>query len=137
MPPSSPTLSSHALRWPLLALGAVLAGITVTAFAQGEAPPAQRTIREASAPTGSGPATGSAGEDATVWSHSRGVPYVATPVVTRDSARSSVSQFFYDNEKSLKVPGFSYRPLANTIRETGAQFLESVKDGSEWKVLPL
>ncbi len=61
----------------------------------------------------------------------------ATPVVTRDSARSSVSQFFYDNEKSLKVPGFSYRPLANTIRETGAQFLESVKDGSEWKVLPL
>lgn len=61
----------------------------------------------------------------------------ATPVVTRDSARSSVSQFYYDNEKSLTVPGFTYRPLETTIRETGAQFLESVREGSTWKVLPL
>ncbi|HNL39215.1 MAG TPA: SDR family NAD(P)-dependent oxidoreductase [Saprospiraceae bacterium] len=61
----------------------------------------------------------------------------ATPVVTRDSARSSVSQFFYGNEKSLSVPGFTYRPLETTIRETGAQFLESVREGSAWKVLPL
>ena len=30
MPPSSPTLSSHALRWPLLALCAVLAGCATT-----------------------------------------------------------------------------------------------------------
>lgn len=61
----------------------------------------------------------------------------ATPVVTRDSARSSVSQFFYGNEKSLSVPDFTYRPLETTIRETGAQFLESVREGSAWKVLPL
>lgn len=31
MPPSTPPLSSHALRWPLLALGAVLAGCATTA----------------------------------------------------------------------------------------------------------
>lgn len=31
MPPSTPLLSSHALRWPLLALGAVLAGCATTA----------------------------------------------------------------------------------------------------------
>ena len=31
MPPSTPPLSSHALRWPLLALGTVLAGCATTA----------------------------------------------------------------------------------------------------------
>mgnify|MGYP001263513567 CR=1 FL=1 len=59
----------------------------------------------------------------------------AEPVVTRESARSSVSSYYYSNEKSLTVPGFSYRPLETTIRETAEQFLEAVQDGGKAKVL--
>lgn len=60
----------------------------------------------------------------------------AEPMVTKESARSSVSSFYYDNKKSLTLPGFHYRPLEQTIRETGAQYLESKKDGTKAKVLP-
>lgn len=58
------------------------------------------------------------------------------PIVTKESARSSISQFYYGNEKSLTVPGFAYRPLEETVRETGAQFLEAVEDGMKARVLP-
>lgn len=61
----------------------------------------------------------------------------ATPLVTRETARSSVSTFFYDNEKSRSVFGFEYRPLEQTIRETGEQFLEARKTGLKPMVLPL
>jgi len=61
----------------------------------------------------------------------------AEPVVTKESARSSVSSFYYDNQKSLTVPGFQYRPLEQTIRETAAQFLEAKREGMPAKVLPL
>lgn len=53
----------------------------------------------------------------------------AEPAVTRDSARASVAQFTYANAKSLTIPGFSYRPLEETVRETAAQFLEAAQDG--------
>ena len=55
------------------------------------------------------------------------------PVVTKESARASVSSFYYDNAKSLSLPGFSYRPLEETIRETAAQFREAAEDGFEAK----
>ncbi|HRI58261.1 MAG TPA: NAD-dependent epimerase/dehydratase family protein [Saprospiraceae bacterium] len=58
------------------------------------------------------------------------------PVVTKESARSSVSSFYYDNKKSLTVPGFQYRPLEQTIKETAAQFLEAKKEAMRAKVLP-
>lgn len=58
------------------------------------------------------------------------------PVVTKESARSSVSSFFYDNKKSLTLPGFEYRPLEHTIREIAAQYLEAKKEGMKPKVLP-
>ena len=58
------------------------------------------------------------------------------PVVTKESARSSVSSFYYDHKKSLTLPGFQYRPLEQTISETGAQYLESKKDGAKARVLP-
>jgi dihydroflavonol-4-reductase len=60
----------------------------------------------------------------------------AEPVVTKESARSSVSGFYYENQKSLMVPGFQYRPLEQTIRETAAQFLEAKREGMRAKVLP-
>lgn len=57
------------------------------------------------------------------------------PVVTRESARASVSSFYYNNAKSLSLPGFSYRSLETTIRETAAQFKEAAKDGFSARVL--
>lgn len=61
----------------------------------------------------------------------------AEPVVTKESARSSVSSFYYDNKKSLGIPGFRYRPLEQTVRETAAQFMEAKKAGMKPMVLPL
>ena len=61
----------------------------------------------------------------------------AEPVVTKESATASVSSYFYANEKSRTVPGFSYRPLEQTVRETGMQFLDAAKDGFSARVLPL
>jgi dihydroflavonol-4-reductase len=58
------------------------------------------------------------------------------PVVTRESARASVSQFYYQNDKSRSVFNFDYLPLEQTIRETAAQFLEASKDGFRPRVLP-
>jgi nucleoside-diphosphate-sugar epimerase len=60
-----------------------------------------------------------------------------TPVVTKESARASVSSFQYNNAKSLSLPGCSYRPLDETIRETAAQFLDAADDGFGARVLPI
>jgi nucleoside-diphosphate-sugar epimerase len=60
----------------------------------------------------------------------------AEPVVTRESARSSVSSFYYENAKSRSVFNFQYRPLEQTIRAAAAQFLEAKKEGMPPKVLP-
>lgn len=57
------------------------------------------------------------------------------PVVTKESARSSVSSYEYDNAKSRSVFGFQYRPLAETIRETAKQYLEAKKEGAKAMVL--
>ncbi len=59
------------------------------------------------------------------------------PVVTRESARASVSGFYYANAKSLAVPGFAYRPLEQTIRETAAQLLDAAGDGFRPRVLDI
>lgn len=45
----------------------------------------------------------------------------AEPLVTRESARSSVSRFTYGNQKSLKAfPEFQYMPVDKTIADTVA-----------------
>lgn len=59
------------------------------------------------------------------------------PIVTKESARSSVSSYFYKNDKSLTVKGFQYRPLATTIQETGAQYLAAKKEKQAYAILPL
>lgn len=61
----------------------------------------------------------------------------AEPIVTRESARASVSSYLYSNSKSLALPGFSYRPLEQTVRETAEQFLEAAREGFGPRVLPL
>lgn len=53
----------------------------------------------------------------------------AEPVVTKESARSSVSSYSYANQKSLSIPGFSYRSLDQTIDETARQFLDAAQKG--------
>ncbi len=57
------------------------------------------------------------------------------PIVTRESARASISSFQYANAKSLTVAGFSYRPIDQIIRETSEQFLDAAKDGFSPRVL--
>jgi nucleoside-diphosphate-sugar epimerase len=59
------------------------------------------------------------------------------PLVTRETARSSVSSFYYENDKSRSVFGFEYRPLAETVRETGTQFMEARDKGLPPRVLPI
>lgn len=58
------------------------------------------------------------------------------PIVTKESARASISSFQYANAKSLTVPGFSYRSVDQTIQETAEQFLEAVNDDFRTRVLP-
>jgi len=58
------------------------------------------------------------------------------PMVTKESARSSVSRFYYHSEKSLAF-GFQYRPLEQTIRETAAQFLTAKTTNLSSTVLPI
>ena len=59
------------------------------------------------------------------------------PVVTKESARASVSQFSYSNQKSLEAFGFNYQPFEQTVREIAAQYLEAKQTGLPAKVLPL
>jgi len=60
----------------------------------------------------------------------------AEPIVTKESARAGVASYFYENAKSLTMPGFSYRPLEQTVEQTAAQFREAVSDGFAARVLP-
>jgi dihydroflavonol-4-reductase len=47
----------------------------------------------------------------------------ATPLVTKESARASVSSYSYANEKSRSVFGFEYTPLEQTIQAVAKQYL--------------
>ncbi|MFN0016131.1 MAG: SDR family NAD(P)-dependent oxidoreductase [Saprospiraceae bacterium] len=58
------------------------------------------------------------------------------PIVTKESARASVSSYFYDNAKSLTVPDFTYRPLEQTVQQTAKQFLDALNDGYSPRMLP-
>jgi nucleoside-diphosphate-sugar epimerase len=51
------------------------------------------------------------------------------PMVTKESARASVGRYTYGNEKSKNFPGFAYRPIETTIRETAQQLLEAAPLG--------
>jgi dihydroflavonol-4-reductase len=57
--------------------------------------------------------------------------------ITKQTARSSARTFLYDNRKSLAAFPFQYTPISQTVRETGAQFLRSEKNGFEPDVLEI
>lgn len=58
------------------------------------------------------------------------------PMVTKESARSSVSSFYYNPEKSRQF-GFSYRPLGKTVQEIAEQFLLAKTQGLSPAILPI
>lgn len=59
------------------------------------------------------------------------------PMVTKESARASVGRYTYGNEKSKAFPGFAYRPIETTIRETAQQLLEAAPKGFPPRTLPV
>ena len=58
-----------------------------------------------------------------------------TPMATKESARASVTNYTYGNEKSRSVFGFEYIPFAQTVKETAAQYLEAKGDGYGVRIL--
>ncbi len=48
-----------------------------------------------------------------------------TPLVTKESARASVTHYTYGNEKSRSVFGFEYLTMEQTVRDMAAQYLEA------------
>ena len=46
------------------------------------------------------------------------------PLVTRETARVSMQQFFYSNKKIGEALHYTFRPLEETIRDTSGQFLK-------------
>lgn len=53
------------------------------------------------------------------------------PLLTRETARIAVSKTYFENEKLLNaLPGFSYTPLEQTIRQVTQKYLERVRQNS-------
>ena len=60
------------------------------------------------------------------------------PLITKETARTSGTTFYFDNKKSLAAfPDFKYADIAATIEETAQQFLESQKRGTAFAALPI
>ena len=60
------------------------------------------------------------------------------PLITRETAQTSATTFFYHNEKSLAAfPDFKYTPILETIKETGEQFLTCQKTGAKGTFLEI
>ncbi|NJN77069.1 MAG: hypothetical protein HC803_01030 [Saprospiraceae bacterium] len=60
------------------------------------------------------------------------------PFLTRETARNSSFQFYYENDKFLKTfPDFQFIPLRKSTRETALQFKESMQNGKTFDVLPI
>jgi dihydroflavonol-4-reductase len=54
------------------------------------------------------------------------------PLITKETAYNSGTIFYYNNTKSLKAfPDFTYTPIAQTIQETGEQFLKCPIDNTQ------
>ena len=59
-----------------------------------------------------------------------------TSTITKESAENSARTWHFDNKKSLSVfKDFSYRPIAESVAETGAIWLTTA--GKKSAVLPI
>jgi len=52
-----------------------------------------------------------------------------TPLATKESARASVTNYTYGNEKSRSVFRFEYLTMEQTVRDTAKQYLEAKGEG--------
>lgn len=59
------------------------------------------------------------------------------PLVTRETAATSMRSYFYENEKSRSDFDFEYTPIRQTIAESCRQFREAAENGFESRILPL
>lgn len=59
----------------------------------------------------------------------------AEPIVTRDSVTLAQNDFSYSNDKVRKTLGFTFRPMKDTITETAAAYVGSVREGKEYALL--
>ena len=59
------------------------------------------------------------------------------PMVTKATADSAMRTYRFDNQKSLGLFDFQYTPIADTLRDSAAQFLEGEKEGFKPKYLDL
>ncbi len=58
------------------------------------------------------------------------------PLITKETARTSATTFYFDNKKSLAAfPSFKYSDISATIVETAQQFLESQQKELPYAVL--
>ena len=60
------------------------------------------------------------------------------PLITKETARTSATTFYFDNKKSLATfSDFKYTDISATIAETAQQFLESEKKGQPFAALSI
>jgi nucleoside-diphosphate-sugar epimerase len=59
------------------------------------------------------------------------------PIITKESARLSETDFQYSNRKVTTALNFQFRPLSQTIRDTAQVYLQSEKLGKNFGVLAI
>jgi nucleoside-diphosphate-sugar epimerase len=57
------------------------------------------------------------------------------PIATRDSVTLAQNDFRYSNEKVRKALNFTFRPLQDTIAETAATYINSMRDKRDYGLL--
>ena len=58
------------------------------------------------------------------------------PLITRETARTSASTFYFNNTKSLETfSGFTYTPIEKSVKETATVFLASQNTGIDFGIL--
>lgn len=59
------------------------------------------------------------------------------PLLTRETARTSQSTYYYHNEKIVEDFGYDFIPMEETIQTTAKVFLDSQKKGQNYGLMPL
>ncbi len=58
------------------------------------------------------------------------------PLITRETARTAATTFYFNNSKSVKnFPDFKYTTIEETIKETATVFIQSTKENKKYGIL--
>lgn len=60
--------------------------------------------------------------------HLRSLITGSKPMLTKETANTSMKEYLFDQQRSLAVEGFSYTPLAETLQAIGNQYLIAVQN---------